>query len=48
MTSKQARVDSEAVPTSAERCPACNGYMGIIGEQAFCARCPNIEDRPEF
>ncbi len=37
-----------AIPTSAERCPACNGRMGIVGEQAFCSRCPNIEDRPEF
>lgn len=37
-----------AVPTSAERCPTCSGRMGIVNEQAFCSRCPNIEDRPEF
>lgn len=37
-----------AVPTSAKRCPACNGRMGIIGEQAFCGSCPNIEEQPEF
>lgn len=40
--------EAPALPTSAERCPACNGLMGIVGEQAFCSRCPNIEDRPEF